>query len=54
MRDRSRDQLSDLGPIRDHTPAQEERMRELVTDQPDADYLLDVLGIDPTQPRRTQ
>ena len=37
--------LADLGPVKDHTPEQEAAMRHLVTDQPDADELLDAMGI---------
>jgi hypothetical protein len=37
--------LTDLGPVKDHTPEQEAAMRRLVADQPDADELLDAMGV---------
>ena len=49
MRDRSREQLDDLGPTPPITDQQAARMRDLVADQPDATDLLDALGIDTTR-----
>jgi hypothetical protein len=47
VRDRSRDRIEDLGPVVPPTAEQADQIRQLVNDQPDADYLLDVIGINP-------
>lgn len=48
MRDRSRQHINDLAPVVPPTAEQADQIRQLVNDQPDADYLLDVIGINPT------